>query len=272
MVLYECKSCNYKTELKSNYTRHIKSKKHGRKTDPNYDILKELASLEEKEPEKNQKEPEKNQKEPEKNQDGKNFKCDYCDNYFNTFPSKRRHELHRCTEIPVSLQHKQDKAEWKKEKKVLYKQIDALIKKAGNTTTNNLNLNSYGNEDLSHITDNFKTGLLKGPYGMIPKMIEAVHFSDDKPENKNISLTNKKDNRIKIFKNGKWEYCKKTEILEDILNNNYYLLDSHYDDMGKELLNDVQKYQYSTFKDEFQNGELDKDTKEDIDILLLNSN
>ena len=74
---------------------------------------------------------------------------------------------------------------------------------------------------------------------MIPKMIEAIHFSDDKPENKNISLTNKKDNRIKIFKNGKWEYCKKTEILEDILNNNYYLLDSHYDDMGKELLNDV---------------------------------
>ena len=90
--------------------------------------------------------------------------------------TKRKHELHRCTEIPAKLQHKHDKAEWKKEKKQLYKQIDALIKKAGNTTTNNLNLNSYGKEDLSHITDNFKTGLLKGPYGMIPKMIEAVHI------------------------------------------------------------------------------------------------
>ncbi len=268
MVLYECKSCNYSTELKSNYVRHIKSKKHGRNTDPNYDILKELALKSQKEPKKSQNEPEKSQNEPEMSQ---RFFCDYCNKEFSTKANKRKHELHRCTEIPAKLQHKHDKAEWKKEKKVLYKQIDALIKKAGNTTTNNLNLNSYGKEDLSHITDNFKTGLLKGPYGMIPKMIEAIHFSDDKPENKNISLTNKKDNRIKIFKNGKWEYCKKIEILDDIMHNNYYLLDSHYDDMGKELLNDVQNLQYSAFKHDFQNGGLDKGTKEDIDLLLLNS-
>ena len=86
-----------------------------------------------------------------------------------------------------------------------------------------------------------------------------------------IEITNKKDNKIKIFKNGKWEYCKKTEILDDIMNNNYYLLDSHYDDIGKELLNDVQNLQYSAFKHDFQTGELDKDTKEDIDLLLLNA-
>ena len=269
MVLYECKSCNYFTELKSNYVRHIKSKKHGRNTDPSYDVLKELTLKTQKDPKKTQNDPEKTQNDPEMTHE---FACDYCDKKFSTKAHKRRHELHRCTEIPSKLQHNHDKDEWKKEKKVLYKQIDALIKKAGNTTTNNLNLNSYGKEDLSHITDKFKTGLLKGPYGMIPKMIEAIHFSDDKPENKNISLTNKKDNRIKIFKNGKWEYCKKTEILDDIMNNNYYLLDSHYDDMGKELLNEVQNLQYSAFKHDFQKGSLDKDTKEDIDILLLNSN
>ena len=61
----------------------------------------------------------------------------------------------------------------------LYKQIEELIKKAGNTTihhgstiTNNtINLNSYGKEDLSHITDSFKTQLIKGPFKMIPKII-----------------------------------------------------------------------------------------------------
>ena len=103
---------------------------------------------------------------------------------------------------------------------MLYKQTEKLIHKAGNhnvniqantnnvqtnnTQTNNIKLNSYGEEDLSHITDLFKTNLLKMPHGMIPKMIEAVHFNDDKPENKNIKFTNKRDNKIKIFSNDKW--------------------------------------------------------------------
>ena len=268
MVLYECKCCNYTTNINSNYNKHLKTKKHGRNAGTNIFYGKG--------PKMSQNEPEMSQNEPEMSQDhnnkDSNLECIYCGKIFSSKAHKRRHELHVCTEIPAAEMHKQDKIEWRKEKKILYKQIDALIKKAGNTTTNNLNLNSYGNEDLSHITDSFKTGLLKGPYGMIPKMIEAVHFNDDKPENKNISLTNKKENKVKIFKNGKWEYCKKSEILADIMHNNYYLLDSHYDELGKEILNDVQNLQYTTFKDDFQEGKLDKDTKEDIDLVLLNSN
>jgi hypothetical protein len=261
--------------LKTDYNRHINTKKHGRNAGPNIFYGKE-SKMSQNEPEMSQNEPQMSQNEPKMNQDHNNkdkeLECIYCGKIFSSKANKRKHEMHRCTEIPAAEMHKQDKIEWRKEKKILYKQIDALIKKAGNTTTNNLNLNSYGNEDLSHITDSFKTGLLKGPYGMIPKMIEAVHFNDDKPENKNISLTNKKENKVKIFKNGKWEYCKKSEILADIMHNNYYLLDSHYDELGKEILNDVQNLQYTTFKDDFQEGKLDKDTKEDIDLVLLNSN
>ena len=97
----------------------------------------------------------------------------------------------------------EERAAHKEEKKRLYDCIDKLIQKAGNTTTitnntqNNICLNSYGSEDLSHITDKLKKEFIKLPYGMIPKMIEAVHFNDERPENKNISLTNKKDNLIK---------------------------------------------------------------------------
>ena len=41
---------------------------------------------------------------------------------------------------------------------------------------------------------------------MIPKMIEAVHFNDKKPENKNIMIVNKKENLLKVYKDKKWIY------------------------------------------------------------------
>ena len=116
---------------------------------------------------------------------------------------------------------------WKKDK--LKKQIELLLSKVGNTTnhinnTQNIQLNSYGKEDLEHITDSMKTQLLKIPYGMIPKMIEAVHFNHDKPENKNIAFTNKKENKIKVYSNDKWIYKDKEEIVTDLIDGKYYLL------------------------------------------------
>ena len=196
--------------------------------------------------------------------------CIYCDKSFSSIAHKRRHELHRCKKrINLESIYKKEMKEFKKEKEQLYKQIDALIKKAGNTTiTNNLNLNSYGKEDLSHITNSFKTNLIKGPFRMIPKMIEAIHFNDKKPENKNISLTNKKENVVKVFKGGKWTYCNKNEVMEELMETNYYLLDSHYE-IDNEL-NGVQKTRYSKFQEKYDLGELSKDTKDCINLLLLN--
>ena len=47
-----------------------------------------------------------------------------------------------------------EKEEWKKEKEKLYEQVSTLLDKVGDTNIqqNNIILNSYGNEDLSHIT------------------------------------------------------------------------------------------------------------------------
>ena len=66
---------------------------------------------------------------------------------------------------------------------------------------------------------------------MIPKMIEAVHFNDKCPENKNISLTNKKENKIKIFKDNKWVYQGKEETIKALVDGKYLILDSFYEDL-----------------------------------------
>ena len=112
------------------------------------------------------------------------------------------------------------------ERKLIYNHIDNLLQRVGNTTinqTNNIQINSYGNEDLSHITDSLKTQLINIPFGMIPKLIEYVHFSSDKPENKNIVLANKNDNKIKIFSR-KMGYKNKNKTINNLADK-YYLLD-----------------------------------------------
>ena len=283
MVNYNCELCNYKTKLRGDYNKHLKTKKHQR------NILEENGCSENTEdkkvinkseniqnnPENIQNNPENIQNNPENIQKKSEFYyCDYCNKQFTLYTNKRRHELHRCKEVKADDTLYNKEKEWKKEKKILYKQINALIKKAGNTTTNlnqnNINLNSYGEEDLTHITNSFKTNLIKGPFGMIPKMIEAVHFNDEKPENKNICYPNKKKNTIKIFKEGKWKYYNKEELMEEIMEHNYYILDVHYDEKKDNVLNDIQKKRYRDFKDKYDNGKLDKETKDEINLILLN--
>ena len=164
-------------------------------------------------------------------------------------------------------------------------QINKLIKKVGTTniTNNNINntqniqLNSYGNEDMSHITDSMKSQLLKLPYGMIPKMIEAVHFNKNKPENKNIAFPNKKENKIKIYRNNKWIYRDKDEIINDLMDGKYFILDCHYEEICNNMVdNNISEYNksgYEKFKKIFDKNdkELHEQLKKECEFVLLNN-
>ena len=89
MVLYSCECCIFTTNLKSNYKRHLKTKKHLDNIDNN------VISMV-----KTQKDPEKTQKDPGKNTNEhiieNKYYCEFCFDLFTTFAHKRRHELHRC--------------------------------------------------------------------------------------------------------------------------------------------------------------------------------
>ena len=273
MVLYSCKICNFNTKLKTDYKRHLKTKKHGRNINPNYSIEEEMALNSQKEPKKSQKEPEKSQKEPVRASKVKKFTCIYCDESFSSYSNKRRHELHRCKLMPdVEKKIKEkDKIIAKLEKKV-----DKLTDRIGNTTNiqNNININSYGNEDLSHISDAFKTQLLCGPYGAIPKMIEAIHFNNDKPENKNIMLPNLNKNVLKIKKGDKWVHKNKDMILLDLIDSKYLMLDDHFNLIvnGDKLCKYKQDI-YKKFRDKYDDGDEDliSDIKENCNLIIMDN-
>ena len=222
------------------------------------------------------------------------FKCDFCPKTFTIHSNKRRHEIHRCKENPdvmdklmndnsskiKSLQKekedwKKEKEQWMLEKEQLYEQVSQLIDKVGDTNIqNNIILNNYGSEDLSHLTDTFKTKLIGMPYGAIPKMIEAVHFNDQKPENKNIMMPNKKENLLRVFQDNKWVYKDKSETILDLVDSKYNMIDEHFDNLeSQNLLSPVVKTSYTKFRKVYDEGdaEMIEKLKKHCELVLLNN-
>ena len=275
MPLYTCQLCNYSTKIKSQLIRHNNTKKHQGRI--NGDIPNsEFSVMNTNEHKMNTNEHKMNTNEHKMNTDEKKkYICDFCESMFNTLPSKRRHELHYCKHRYDNTGYKKLYMEEKKEKKALIKQIEILLDKVGDTTINNtqnIQLNSYGKEDLGHITDSMKTQMLKIPYGMIPKMIEAVHFNQKKPENKNIAFTNKKEKKIKVYSEDKWVYKDKDDIIHDLIDGKYFILDTHYDNVV-ETLNKTYKTSYEKFRTFYDENDkiLHDQLKKDCELLLLNN-
>ena len=210
----------------------------------------------------------------------KKFRCDYCNTTFSTKAHKRRHEMHKCKNEDNPERNNTIK-KLEDEKKELYNYIDKLINKVGNTTNNNtinnnnninIHLNNFGEEDISHLTSQIMTALIKGPCKMIQDAIKFIHFNDSKPENKNICITNVKSKHIKVFKNNKWCYQNKHEAIENIIDKNYNILDDHYEYKGKEELTDFERERYREFQQFFDNQDkkLISKIKNESELLLLN--
>ena len=127
---------------------------------------------------------------------------------------------------------------------------------------------------MSHITDAFKTSLLSGPYGAIPKMIEAVHFNDKQSKNKNVLQPNLNKNILKIKKGEKWVHKNKDMILLDLIDSNYLRLDDHFNlIVNGEKLSKFTKDIYKKFRDKYDDGDksLISNIKGDCDLILLNN-
>lgn len=298
MSEFICEYCNYSTKYKSDLTKHNKTKKHRNKLIELGIEPKENGVMNTNEHKKNTNEHKMNTNEhsigtqmntDEHKMNTKSHKCSFCESFFNTRASKRRHEKHYCRENPdfvdkiidaknskiKSLQKEKEK--WEQEKQELYKQVSTLLEKVGDTTNiqnNTIILNNYGSEDLSHITDKLKTELLNIPYCAIPKMIEAIHFNDEKPENKNIMLPNKKENLVKVFEGNKWVYKSKNDTITDLVDSKYTIIDDHYEELSSE--NKVPtnvKTTFKKFRKFYDDGdeEMINKLKKECELVLLNN-
>ena len=75
--------------------------------------------------------------------------------------------------------------------------------------------------------------MIKMPYQMIPLMIEAIHYNKKFPQNHNVIIPNKNENVAKVYSNGRWVYRERDEIIFDLVDGKYFLVDNFYNDMIK---------------------------------------
>ena len=311
MPLYKCEYCDYSTKIKQHFNKHNNTKKHrnrlvelGLMTKEGHLIIQNNPAVIQNNPKIIQNNPVNCYNNPpiiQNNPAPKIFKCDFCPKIFTIHANKRRHEMYRCKENPDFLDKlindknnriknlqrdketlnaekeslRKDKEKLEAEKKELYKQVSTLLDKVGDTNIqNNIILNSYGKEDLSHITDALKTELLSIPYASIPKMIEAIHFNDEKPENKNIMLPNKKDNLVKVFEGDKWIYKNKNETITDLVDSKYNIIDDHYEDLDNDKkVSPHIKTTFKKFRKFYEEGdeEMVANLKKQCELVLLNN-
>ena len=303
MPTYECILCNYSTKIKTHYKKHLQTEKHKLKS------IKELSfktiKMSQNEPKMSQSaknmsqnEPKMSQNEPKMSQEKnlvfsppvkkKEFKCEHCGKEFTTKPNLRRHQLHRCKKLlnPQPIEQENERMKYDlQEKKFLYEQIEKLLEENGkiiNNTynqnnihqTNNIVIKNYGDEDLSHLTQSVLDNLISSPADMIRNLTTMIHFNKDKPENMNMYIPSRKQKHIKVYRNNKWTYESKALRIPDLIDRNYLILDSHFEDNGgSNRIPDTNNLHYKNYQKllDQKNTKILKQEQEACEYAILNN-
>ena len=234
----------------------------------------------------------------EQNKQNKKQHVCFCGKVFTQVSNLYRHRK-KCDIRPVSsitepeqiIQVlKEENNKMKEEMDELRKQVEMLIGNTGKNIASNNNskignqnniqnqqnvnitVNSFGSENIDHITDQIICKLIKtAPFTCVPQLIEKIHFDPEHPENHNIKITNKKLNYAEIVKNNKWVTANKKKVIDDVIQKSYDILDEKYND-NKEEISDKRKERFENFQEKFENEDesLRKNMKNDVDLLLIN--
>ena len=173
----------------------------------------------------------------------------------------------------------------------LKKQIEILMKKAGNNTTNtdnsindnsindnkqiHININGFGKEDLSYLTDRYFRELFNIPFSAITTLVEDIHFNPKKPQNWNAKIQDDKTSKALIYNAEKkmWVKREKKEVINEMVEKSYNMLDANYE-IQKEAktLDEKGQKKFQNFMNMYDKGNKDLDRRYETDVRekLLN--
>tara|TARA_A100001015_G_scaffold289849_1_gene362190 strand:+ start:316 stop:984 length:669 start_codon:yes stop_codon:yes gene_type:complete len=165
------------------------------------------------------------------------------------------------------------------EMKKMQKQIDKLTNKLqiqninqgfvqnGNNVIN-IQLLNHKDTDYSHLTPKDYISCIQDCNQCVKTLIEKVHFNTNKPENMNIYLSNIKGKYLMIYKDNTWQIQDKKTQVDDLYDNNEFVLEAWYDEYKEKypsIINSFQRYLQNRDENEVLNN-----IKEEILVMLYN--
>ena len=282
MGIHKCELCNFSSKQKNDLNRHLKTKKHLNNV-KQYEVYTEKSLVNSlKNPLNTSFSPLKSSQ----NSDHKNkklFNCKYCNKEFTRSDNLNRHIEKSCKEKKEFDKMENENNELHKIIKSQTKQINKLLEKSvkqinntqnnnsNNTINNTIHINNYGEENLEMLTDEFKERCITRPFYAIIDIIRKIHFNDDYPENKNMRIVNKRDNKIQVLTDGKWQYRYKDEAVKYAFDDSNERLEQFYVEKSHKFRKFIKLCCEDIIKNIHEcEPELMKELYKEMDLILLN--
>jgi len=198
------------------------------------------------------------------------FSCKFCIKTFTRNHNKSVHET-KCIKNPITALTGQVKTLKLKIKEVETSKLNIYNNNtlvSGNVT-NNIVINNFGSEDISHITDKQYLQLIGLCKGSIPKLIEDTHFNPSVPENINVYKSNFKDKMVKILVNNRWNIEDENVVLRELYMKKGELLEEKFEEL-KAFLSETLKTRFQWFLDNREEEEMMNEIIGYIKKLLYN--
>ena len=174
------------------------------------------------------------------------------------------------------------------------KRLDSVVASDGglniNNTTfndkvniNNINIqvqpkpNPFGKENWTHLPLDEIMTLMKGVNDCVPNILQRIHFSEQKPENNNIKIPNKRLPKIETYNGEIWETKNKRKTLDGLVRDTIDKLECEYGDEFKESATQFIKelweknYDILTSEEHPEHRKCMKEVREKVEFMIENN-
>ena len=299
MKNYHCKCCSFSSHIRTHYDNHLKTKKHQKLAEISPKLAEISLNLAEISP--TSEKDIKTIKTYECKYCGKIFKhqSSLCKHIKYTCKKNADEDFQELARLlnekdkqltlkdeqmnsQLAIKDKQmDKQLAMRDRKMemMQKQIDKLTNKLQIQNVNqgiiqngnnviNIQVLNHQDTDYSHLTPKYYISCIHDCNKCVKTLIEKVHFNTNKPENMNIYLSNIKGKYLMIYKDNAWQIQDKKAQVDDLYDNNEFVLEAWYDEYKEkypDIIASFQRYLQNRDGDEMLNN-----IKEEILVMLYN--